>query len=172
MLFRTVQEKPGLSANAHSLDFANINYLLKEIYKYPYSFSSFDIWIYRAKQIGIFHVTEFYPGFNGRILYPTSILANNVISDDFENVFEYKNGESLFIHSPNTNNEKNMEDFVKELANSYIDAKETHGNYFTSLADLRERVCYKLKFSAFIFDRFLENAYKLNLQGKLRINIY
>ena len=51
-----------------------LNYFLKEIYQHSFSLHSFDIWVYRGKQLGIIHATEFYPNFNGRIVYPTSII--------------------------------------------------------------------------------------------------
>jgi hypothetical protein len=44
-----------------------LNYFLTHLYKYQYSLSSFDIWTYRGKQIGIIQATEFYPNFNGRM---------------------------------------------------------------------------------------------------------
>lgn len=149
-----------------------INIFLKEIYKYKYSFNSFDIWIYRAKQIGIFHVTEFYPGFSGRIVYPTSIITKEkVVSDDFESLFEYPDGKKLYMHNPSWTKEDTQENFVKSLTDSYIDIRKSNRNYYINLADLREYVCYKMKIAAYIFDDYLEKAYKLNISGKLRVNI-
>ncbi len=53
-----------------------LNYFLKNIYNYEYSFDTFNIWVERAKQVGILHTTEFFPNFSGRLIYPTSIISN------------------------------------------------------------------------------------------------
>ncbi len=144
---------------------------LKEIYKYEYAFFSFDIWIYRAKQIGLFHVTEYYPKLNGRIVYPTSIINNEVISSDFEKLYDYAAGQSLFMHHPSYEDEKGLEDFAKFLTDSYMDIRRTNRNYFVNINDVREMVCYKMKIATYLFDRFLEKSYKLSLHGKLKISI-
>jgi hypothetical protein len=144
-----------------------LNYFLREIYAYEHSLRSFDIWVYRGKQVGILHATEFYPYFSGRIVYPTSILIDFRASKDFHKIFDYTDGKSLYIHYPSWEN--TQEDFIKSLTNAYFDIRKTHRNYFISLADVRELVCYKLKIPEHLFDSFLKKAYKLNLEHKLNI---
>lgn len=147
-----------------------LNFFLQNIYKYPHSFSTFEIWIYRAKQIGIFNATEFYPGFNGRIVYPTSIIGSSTRSKHFTRLFEYNDGSNLFIHYPNYS-EDTQEEFIASLNDAYQDVRDVNKNYFVNLADVREIVCYKMKIATYIFDRFLEKVYKQNLQGDLKIKI-
>lgn len=147
-----------------------LNYFLKDIYGYQYSLNSFDIWIYRGKQIGIMHATEFYPNSNGRIVYPTSIIIDFKASKDFNKIFEYNNGYSLFIHHPSWDNEQTQEEFVKSLTNAYFDVRKTSRSYFVSLADVREIVCYNMKIPEYLFDDFLKKAYRLNLTKQLNIH--
>ena len=52
-----------------------LNYFLNNIYNYKYSFETFNIWVERGKQFGIIHTTEFYPDFDGRLVFPTSIIV-------------------------------------------------------------------------------------------------
>lgn len=148
-----------------------LSYFLKDIYGYEYSFSTFDIWTYRGKQVGIIHVTAFYPGFNGIIVYPTSVILNSRASKDFERIFEYSNGDYLYIHRPSWGDERTQEKFVESLTNAYFDIRKSNRSYFVNLADLRELVCYNMKISQQLFDEFLEKAYRLNLVGQLKVNI-
>jgi hypothetical protein len=148
-----------------------IYYFLKELYGYEFSLSSFEIQTYRAKQIGIVNATEFFPRFNGKIIYPTSVIVKNTNSPDFEEIVNYSNGKSLFIHNPTTDKENNMEVFVKSLTAAYFDIKKRSKSYFVNLLDVREIVCYNLKIAEFIFDTLLNDTYKLNVSGDLRIGI-
>ena len=143
--------------------------LLQEFYKYDFSISSFDFWMYRGKQIGIIQATEFYPNFNGRIVYPTAIIADKVNNQDFDNIYTYDNGESLFIHQPKA--EKSVDKFVDALVAGYFDLRRSYRSYFINLSALREIVCYKLKISDRTFESLLDDVYKLNIQGKLRVKI-
>jgi len=147
-----------------------LNYFLKEIYQHSFSLHSFDIWVYRGKQLGIIHATEFYPNFNGRIVYPTSIIIDYDASRDFQKIFTYDGGQSLFVHSPKWDQEDTQESFVKALTDAYFDIRKSHRSYFVSLADVRELVCYNLKIPEYLFDEFLKEAYKLNIKGQLNIN--
>jgi hypothetical protein len=147
-----------------------LNYFLKEIYQYSFSLHAFDIWVYRGKQLGIIHATEFYPNFNGRIVYPTSVITDYNASQDFQKIFTYNSGQSLFVHSPNWDKEDTQESFIKALTNAYFDIRKSHRSYFVSLADVRELVCYNLKIPEYLFDDFLKEAYKLNIKGQLNIN--
>lgn len=148
-----------------------INYFLRELYGYGFSLSSFEIQTYRAKQIGIVNATEFFPRFNGKIVYPTSVIVNNTNSKDFEKIVTYSNGKQLYIHKPTTDKENNMEVFVKSLTAAYFDIKKRSKSYFVNLLDVREIVCYNLKISELIFDELLNDTYKLNVSGYLRIGI-
>lgn len=142
-----------------------LNYFLKNIYGYEYSFDTFNLWVERAKQIGILHTTEFFPDFSGRIIYPTSIIAKSTNNKDFLKVFAYKTGEALYIHDPQWNTFQ--EPFIKTLQEEYYVLQSSKKTHFINLLDLKERVCFKLKISGFIFDKFLEQTYLLNLQSKL-----
>lgn len=146
-----------------------INYFLKEIYLIPLSLSFFDIWCYRGKQLGIINITEFYYNFDGRIVYPTSIISENVVNSDFKNIFNYKTGECLFIHEPNQ--AKLQDRFSKVIYDSYIDLRLHYNSYFVNIADLRDIVCYKLKISNKTFQDFLETLYLLNIKGLTTIKI-
>lgn len=146
-----------------------LNYFLKEIYNYPFSYSTFSIWIERAKQIGIIYTTEFYPNFSGRIVYPTSIIRRHIKNIDFKELFTYSNKEKLYLHYPNIEN--NINQFVTVLHQEFILLQSGRKTHFINLADLKERVCFKMRLPQFIFDTFLEYAYNLNLKGKLPIQI-
>ncbi|MDH5720657.1 MAG: hypothetical protein OEZ13_08570 [Spirochaetia bacterium] len=142
---------------------------LKDIYHYEFSASSFDFWIYRGKQIGIIQVSEFFPNFSGRIVYPTSIISEKVNDPDFESLYEYDNGQSLFVHS--LMEHQNDEKFVDTLVKYYFDLRKSYRGYFINLLALRELVCYSLKISDYVFEKLLNEVYKLNILGKLKIKI-
>lgn len=146
-----------------------LNYFLKEIYEISLSLSYFDIWCYRGKQIGIINITEFYPNFDGRIVYPISIISKGINNTDFKNIFTYKTNESLFIHEPSK--DKIQHAFTRVLYESYIDLKHSNNSYFINIADLRDVVCFKLKISYRLFQELLELVYYLNLNNKTTIKI-
>lgn len=147
-----------------------LNYFLKNIYNYNYSFDVFNIWVERAKQAGVLYSTEFFPDFSGRIVYPTSIITKNVKNGDFMKVFEYSDSESLYVHKPLWD-DNNQTEFVKTLLDEYYILQKTRKTHFINLLDLKERVCFKLRIPSFVFDDSLEHTYLLNLQGKLKIQI-
>lgn len=148
------------------------SYFLSNIYNYQGSLSSFDIWTYRGKQIGIIHATEFYPNFNGRVVFPTSVLINDVKSNDFKRLIEYPDSEylGLFVHEPKIN-DKNQEKFVKSLIDAYYDIRKNVRSYFVNLHAMREIICYKLKISEYVFQKFLDITYEMNLKNKLPLRI-
>lgn len=146
-----------------------LNYFLKEIYGISLSLSYFDIWCYRGKQIGIINITEFYPNFDGRIVYPISIISENINNSDFKKIFTYKTNESLYIHEPSK--DKFQHTFTKVLYETYIDLKHSSNSYFINIADLRDVVCFKLKISYRLFQECLELVYYLNLNNKTTIKI-
>ena len=146
-----------------------INYFLKEVYEYDYSLNSFDIWTYRGKQIGIIQATEFYPNFNGRLVYPTSVVLKSVQSNDFRSLYDYTDGLSLFVHEPKGDN--NQDRFVDSLVKAYFELRRSNRSYFINLSALREIVCYNMKISESLFEEFLNTVYKLNLAGELKVKI-
>lgn len=146
-----------------------LNYFLNEVYKIKMSVSYFEIWCYRAMQLGILNVTEFYYNFEGKIIYPISIISNKVNNKDFIQVFKYNDGKSLYLHSPEFPNIK--EQFTKVVYESYIDLKSKLKSYFINLYDLREIVCYKLKISFDDFAHYFELLYQLNLEGQISLQI-
>lgn len=144
-------------------------YFLREIYGYEYSLSSFERWLYRGKQIGILYATDFYPSFTGRIVYPTALVIDSTKSSDFVQVYDYRDGKKLYIHEPNW--DVIQEKYVDALVESYFDLRRSNRSYFINLLSLREIVCYKLKIPEFLFERYLDRAYKLNLAGQLKVKI-
>ncbi len=146
-----------------------VTYFLREVYGYQYSMSSFDIWTYRGKQIGIIQATEFYPNFNGRIVYPTSIVAEHTESKDFSRIYNYLDNFGLYVHKPKGN--ENQEKFVDYLVKAYFELRRSNRSYFINLMAIREIVCYNMKISQYIFENYLNSTYKLNLQGDLKIRI-
>lgn len=146
-----------------------IGYFLEKIYHYRYSKHSFDIWTYRGKQIGIIHATEFHPDFSGRIVYPLSVIANSVQSNDFTKLYNYEDGHNLFVHRPMWND--NQEQFVKTIVGAYYSLRRIYRSYFINLAALREIVCLDMKISDKVFEDFMSKTYRLNLAGKLPIRI-
>lgn len=150
-----------------------LEYFLKDIYNYKFSFSTFSIWIERAKQIGILQTTEFYPDFSGRLVFPTSVILEkgSMLSADFTKIFEYQTGEALYLHIPDWNNSKNQENFLKVLQEEFIFLQRTAKTHFVNLLDIKERVCFKKRIPGFVFDDFLGKAYELNLKGRTLVKI-
>jgi len=147
-----------------------ITHFLKELYECQYTMSTFDLWVYRAKQVGVINVTESYPFTNGKLVYPTAIVMNQTASGDFKEIYKYKDGKKLFVHEPQF--ETFQDEFVDELVKRYFNIRsKLNQNYFINLAALREAVCYALKISSQTFEKLLNEVYRLNLQGGLRISI-
>ena len=142
-----------------------IAYFLK-LYGYQHSNTSFEIWAYRGKQVGVLHATEFYPNFNGKIVYPLSILSASANSSDFKRLFTYPDNNRLFVHEPSWSSIE--EKFIDALFNAYFDVRESARSYFVNLLSVREIVCYRMKISEYFFDEFLGDAYKLSLNQKLK----
>ena len=146
-------------------------YFLRELYKFELSLSSFDIWVYRAKQCGVVHVTEFYPGFQGRIVFPTSVIVSDARSQDFHCLYTYRDGKCLHVHEPAESNEQVQDRFIKCIVEHYYTLRRMRRGYFVHLASLRELTCFTLKISEMTFERLLNQIYKLNLAGTLPIQI-
>ncbi len=146
-----------------------ITHFLKELYKCKYTMSTFDLWVYRAKQVGVINVTESYPFTNGKLVYPTAVVMTQTKSKDFKAIYHYEDNKKLFVHEPVF--EKFKDEFVDELVKKYFNIRRLNQNYFINLLALRETVCYALKISAQTFEKLLNEVYRLNLQGELRISI-
>ncbi|MDY6904043.1 MAG: hypothetical protein SWH61_05090 [Thermodesulfobacteriota bacterium] len=146
-----------------------ITYFLKDLYRSPYTMSTFELWIYRARQIGIIHATEIYPTLNGKLVYPTSVIVEHTASPDFASIYQYNDGKHLFLHFPIQ--ESFQEKFVEALYSGYVTLRRYYKNYFINLAALREIVCHNLKISSQLFEHYLNEAYRLNLIGELGIRI-
>lgn len=154
-----------------------LNYFLKNIYNYQYSFDAFNIWVERGKQIGILNSTEFYPNFDGRLVYPTSLLISSSSNTDFKEIFKYETGEKMLIHLPewdkidNQTRKVNQDDFVQNLVECYFDLRRVRGTHFIRLLDVREKVCYRMRIPTFHFDECLEKTYLMNLKGEMDAQI-
>lgn len=151
-----------------------LTYFLQELYKCPYSMTTFDLWGYRARQIGVIQATESHPSINGKLVYPTSVVLDKVHSDDFTEIYHYSDGKRLFVHKPTIGDEEESlykNNFVDTLVKGYFDLKRPVRYNFINLASLREIVCYKLKISTYTFEETLNEIYRLNLSGRLKIRI-
>ena len=147
-----------------------LNYFLKDIYHYEFSLSLFDILVYRGKEFGIIHASEFYPGFWGRVVFPTSVVLPRNSSPDFEELYKYPADDvGLYFHKPESEDCQNQ--FVDFLWQGYLSLRRTHRSYFVSLSALRELVCYNLKISEDVFESLLDRAYKHLLSGRLKISM-
>jgi len=146
-----------------------IIFFLKDLYNCKYAMFTFDLWIYRAKQIGIIHATEAYPFINGKLVFPTSVILKEVKSKDFKKIYKYKDGKCLYIHDPDMIGFQ--EEFVKSIVRGYYTLRDSSKNYFVSLSLLREIVLFNLKISSQVFESYLNKIYQLNLTGELKIRI-
>lgn len=151
-----------------------LTYFLQELYKCPYSMTSFDLWGYRARQIGLIQATESYPFINGKLVYPTSVVLDDVHSEDFSAIYDYWDGKRLFLHKPILGEEEESpykDKFVATLVEGYFDLRRQARYNFINLVSLREIVCFRLKISMHYFEEILNEIYRLNLSGQLSIRI-
>jgi len=151
-----------------------LTYFLQELYKCQSSMTTFDLWGYRARQIGVIQVTESYPFINGKLVYPTSVVLDAVHSDDFADRYQYEDGKHLFVHEPTIGDEEESpykNKFVATLVEGYFDLRHQVRYNFVNLASLREIVCFRLKISMPLFEETLNEIYRLNLSGQLKIRI-
>lgn len=149
-----------------------LKYFLQSLYSYQISLDSFEIWAYRAKQIGLLHITEFYPdpSFYGKVAYPLSVIRNSSKSASFQKFYEYEDSRKLYLHQPSWDDENNQEEFVQSLHQAYLDVRQLAKTYFVSLPNVKERVCYAMKIPEYLFDKFLGYAYH-NKHLRIRISL-
>lgn len=147
-----------------------LKYFLQTLYTYQISLDSFEIWAYRAKQIGLLHITEFYPdpSFYGKVAYPLSVIKTASKSENFKIFYEYLDKSKLYLHQPSWDKENTQEEFVQSLHQAYLDVRQLAKTYFVSLPNVKERVCYAMKIPEYLFDQFLSQAYN---NKRLRISI-
>jgi len=147
-----------------------LRYFLQDLYQFDISLTSFELWAYRAKQIGILHITEFYPdlNFNGRIIYPLSAIKIQNPNPSFRQLVTYSDQKGLYMHIPVWND---GEEFVNSLHRAYVETRQTAKTYFVSLPAVRERVCYNLKMPEYLFDDYLGRAYRIRDSLKIRISL-
>lgn len=150
-----------------------LKYFLQDLYKYQFSLHSFDIWAYRGKQIGLLHITEFYPdpNFSGRIVYPLSVIKESIESRNFHDLFSYSDHLKIYLHQPPWEDEINREEFLKTLHQAYLDVRRNARSYFVNLASVREIVCYTLKIPEYLFDQYLERAYHEKFKIKISLEV-
>jgi hypothetical protein len=149
-----------------------LKYFLQTLYSYQISLDSFEIWAYRAKQIGILHITDFYPdpSFYGKVAYPLSVIRPNSKSTSFKMFYKYEDEMKLYLHQPLWDNVNNQNEFVQSLHQAYLDVRQLARTYFVSLPNVKEHVCYSMKIPEYLFNNFLEYAYhKKDL--KIRISL-
>lgn len=149
-----------------------LKYFLQELYSYQISLDSFEIWAYRGKQMGLLHITEFYPDpyFNGRVAYPISVIKGVSNSESFQRFYQYSDNMKLYLHQPSLEDESNQEEFVQSLHQAYLDVRQLARTYFVSLPNVRERVCYSMKIPEYLFDKFLGHVYH-NRHLRVRISL-
>lgn len=150
-----------------------LKYFLQDLYGFSMSLSTFDIWAYRGKQIGILHITEFYPdpNFNGRIVYPLSVVKASSSSENFKNLYTYSDDKQLLVHLPSWKREQTQEEFVQALHHAYLDVRQFARTYFVSLLNVRERVCYTMRIPEYLFDEFLGRAYHERLKVRISLEV-
>jgi len=91
--------------------------------------SLFDILVYRGKEFGIIHATEFYPGFSGRVVFPTSVVLPGSNGADFEELYRYAaDNMGLYSHKPKAKKVQNH--FVDFLVEGYLFLRRTHRSLF------------------------------------------
>jgi len=150
-----------------------LKYFLQDLYDYKSSLTTFDTWAYRAKQVGVLHITEFYPdpNFNGRVVYPLSVIISNKRNQNFHELYTYPDQKKLYIHQPLWENPDNPEEFVRVLHQAYLEIRMVARSYFVNLLSVRERVCYTLKIPEYVFDLFLDHTYQQQQDLSIKIKI-
>ncbi len=144
---------------------------LLEFYGINSRWQAFEIWIYRAKQLGILNTTPFYPDFLGQIIYPVSIITQKKLANsiNYKCVLNYNNKKFLYKREVQWQTIEN--EFFNELWNVYSELKKRNRINFLSLHNIKEIVCYNLKISYEQFSEFLSEAYDKSLNGNTSYTI-
>jgi hypothetical protein len=145
------------------------SHLLQSVYGIRLSESTFEVWVYRGKQLGTINVTEQYPGMSGRIVYPVAVVSGSSDRDDFQKAFCYDDDNCLWLHEPSPQNF--LGTFVDSLTEAYFGQRRSARSYFTSLYVVREIVCMKCKISEKRFEILLNESYEKSLASELKIKI-
>lgn len=150
-----------------------LKYFLQDLYDISISLNAFEIWAYRAKQIGILHITQFYPDpdFSGRIVFPFSIIKEQTTDLSFKELHFYPDGKKLLVHLPDWKNQHVQEEFLRQLHDAYLDVRQLARSNFVNLMNVRERVCYSMRIPEYLFDRFLGYAYHERLRIRISLEV-
>jgi hypothetical protein len=111
--------------------------------------------------------SEFFPGINSLIIYPTSkVIAAKIESPNFIVMGKTKLNEYLVRYDPEW--QIFRDDFVRCLWDNYIELRKLRDDYWITVQDLKDLVCYKLQLSESTFQLFLECAYKESMNETIR----
>lgn len=104
------------------------------------------------------------------LLYPTAFLSSErevVIEDEWQCLLAGE-GEYLYIYNPQWHDFAPA--FTAALQQAYLEVPRPIG--YAQVADLRDRVCYKMSLADHLFDTFLKQAIAASQKGELGIRIY
>jgi hypothetical protein len=104
------------------------------------------------------------------LLYPISFLSSqreSVIEDEWQ-CLPAAEGEYLYIYNPQWDDFAPA--FTAALQQAYFELPRPIG--YAQVADLRDRVCYKMSLADHLFDTFLKQAIAASQKGELGIRIY
>lgn len=136
------------------------SFYIEKFFENKFDTTTFDIWRNRARELKIINSSEQFPGFNGLIIYPISILSKTKLKQNQELILmaETSENERIYRYEPNWT-KKNKEMFVTSLWNNYIELSKSYKTFFVPILDLRDIVCFKLQINEVTFASFLSNAY-------------
>jgi hypothetical protein len=139
----------------------------------------FEIYCSRGSTLGLLNYTDRLAGAFGRVVFSTSwterervpawIPARSLITIEFGPQAERQ---EHLIHSPAWTAARSR--FLRELAAGYDRLNTEKRTLYVQVADLRDLVCYALRISDVLFDRFLARVYHETMQGaidSLRISL-
>ncbi|WNB16904.1 hypothetical protein [Marivirga arenosa] len=144
------------------------SYFINLFFGETFERTSFDIWIRRAKELKLLNFSEFFPEINCMVIYPLA----KVIPANIENQKELRvmantlNKEYLIRLEPKWNNIK--DNFVQTLWENYVELRKIKNNFFISVQDLRDIVCFKLQLSELDFTKFLGIAYEESISEQIK----
>lgn len=147
------------------------NYYLSVLFGKMYDSRSFDIWIKRAKEFKLLNFSEFYPGTYSLVMYPTAkvIPAKSVIADNFVEMARTKTNDVIIRFQPRWDEFKG--NFMKALWENYVEFTKIDKNYWVSVQDLRDSVCFKLQLNEQLFASFLELAFRESMNERIGFKI-